>query len=92
MSYQFLFYGALQFMEQHQNLKKSSGFCFVMYNHYRRLYLQYRTSWDLVRTATAWKRMKEYAAKYEDAKLTELLTDLNKRSHVRITVTDNGHG
>lgn len=73
--------------QQYNIIKASRQFNTCMFNHYSRLYKQQRKDWDFCKITYTWFKMMHYEEAMLKARISELLTQLNKESHVAITTT-----
>ena len=69
------------------NLKQTVEYNTTMRNHYKTLFRKYRYSWNFLRATYAFIKMTHYETEIYKAQVADMLNEINKTSHVPITVT-----
>lgn len=87
MSYHKKLYSALESMRHHANLKNSSNFNQVLYDNYKNSFSHYRYTWNFCAAFFCWKKMRHYQNEVYRCKVQEMIKEINKQSHVTITLT-----
>lgn len=89
MSYQVLIipHSSLEIAVSYLKLKTSSHYNECMYKHYRHLYHKHRRGWRPFKCVFAFFKMMHYERAMYQAKVDELLDQLNKEGHAGINIT-----
>lgn len=85
MSYQVMIIpnDPLELVVKYARLKTSSHFNTRMYRHYRHLYHRYRRGWRFTKCAFAFFKMLHYEKEMYQARVNELLNELNQPGNGR---------
>jgi hypothetical protein len=69
-------------------LKQTVQYNTVMYEHYKKLFNQFRYSWHFVRATYAFVKMVHYEKQMYQAMIADMLNEVNQNSHVPVSITD----
>ena len=75
-----------QLVNEYHRLKASVMYNHTMHVHYQALFNTYRYTWQFGKATYAFIKMVHFEKQWCQAKLNDLLNQLNQTSHVQITI------